>query len=482
MMWSAVLPFRCSRIAMRSIAAKATPTVSAFLRYNGGSSTVHPLFSVKRSFSSKSGALIRKTDKKSKSKEENTGVVGDLTNCETGIVIERLGDRLLVEYPLNIPFQQRSRTVCMQRAQFLQNQQHIVPGDYVHFRPLAASAAAASTNNVSENALTGMVEGFYTRKNTLERPSASSTKKKITIKPIASNIDQLVVVVAVEPLVRLHTLDRYIVSAHVHKIPEVHFVVNKADLPETMALYKRLSHYEKLGHRLILASTYDSGSDGLQSVRDILKGKISVVVGQSGVGKSSLINALIPSADLVVGDLVANNMYGAHTTSNARLYHIPAPSSQVIQPPLETSIPTGGKTVTASDSQAQETNDESDNSDDDEEDECGDIEDDEEDNDNSNSSGGKNTVVLPQLNEDGSWGRIVDSPGIRELGIWHLDRRTIQNGFKEIMHHARDCKFRNCAHSLDDAKHCGVWKAMKAGDIHPARYAHFIAIRDQQHD
>lgn len=429
------------------------------------------------------------------------------TGFQRGLVIERLGDRVLIEYPLESPPFQRQRAVCLQRQQFLLSQEHIVPGDIVYFKHINNNDNIDNSTLSSKNA-TAFIEELHPRNNVLQRPSAGSTRKKVTMKPIASNIDQLLVVVATQPLVPLHTLDRYIVSARVHNIPEVHFVINKADLPDTKDLYNYMRHYEKLGHRLILASTSSNASDnnynnkhaGLDTVRNLLRGKTSIFVGQSGVGKSSLINALFSSSSwtpstfsgemLRVGDLVGNNLYGAHTTSNAKLYHLPAPTSESDsnEKELNDSLLEKGNPSNCFEKEGDEVV-------------STELEIDHHEKDN----------AIIQFNDSGSWGRIIDSPGIRELGIWHLPSRVIQEGFHEIHHHAQFCKFRNCKHdnydmqklseqldAANDAKftnaqvhresksnnkaNCGVVAAVEAGEIHPARYAHFLALRDQHHD
>lgn len=74
------------------------------------------------------------------------------------------------------------------------------------------------------------------------------------------------------------------------------------------------------------------------------------------------------------------------------------------------------------------------------------------------------------------YGRILDSPGIRELGIWHLARPSILTGFKEIAFYAEKCKFRNCRHSEEEAKYCGVRKAVSDGLIEDSRFQSYYNL------
>ena len=128
----------------------------------------------------------------------------------------------------------------------------------------------------------------------------------------------------------------------------------------------------------------------------MLKDRTSVFVGQSGVGKSSLINALLPGVDSKVGELSKTHGKGTHTTTTAKLFHFP----------------------------------------------------------------------------DG--GDLVDSPGIREFGLWHMEREQVLNGFVEFRPYLGGCKFRDCKHQSEPG--CAVLAAVEKGKITPRRLASFESI------
>jgi ribosome biogenesis GTPase len=127
---------------------------------------------------------------------------------------------------------------------------------------------------------------------------------------------------------------------------------------------------------------------GLNELREYLTQYTSVFVGQSGVGKSSLINALLPDSNLRVGDL-SERQQGTHTTTSATLLHFP-----------------GG-------------------------------------------------------------GHLIDSPGIREFGLWHMEEDEVLEGFIEFKSFIGRCKFRNCSHRHEPG--CAILKALAEGEISETR-------------
>ena len=121
-------------------------------------------------------------------------------------------------------------------------------------------------------------------------------------------------------------------------------------------------------------------------------------VGQSGVGKSSLINAVLPEAELDVGALSEVSGLGQHTTTTARLFHLP-----------------GG-------------------------------------------------------------GDLIDSPGIREFGLWHISEEELLHGYRELSELAGHCRFRNCTHRHEPG--CALREAAESGQVSAERLANFFQIAD----
>jgi len=188
-------------------------------------------------------------------------------------------------------------------CQFRQNLGEIVCGDRVLWQPVEGGE--------------GVVVALQPRTTTLSRPDFSGRDK-----PIAANITQLVVVLAPYPEPSGYLLDQYLVAA---ELIGVHGAIclNKADLLDASGradFRARFAHYEKIGYPLIQVSA--KTEHGLDPLLALLQDNTSILVGQSGVGKSSLINTLLPSPELEEGTLSDATGLGRHTTSAATLYQL----------------------------------------------------------------------------------------------------------------------------------------------------------------
>jgi ribosome biogenesis GTPase len=170
----------------------------------------------------------------------------------------------------------------------------------------------------------GVIEKVAVRKNLLYRSDEFRSKL------IAANLDLAVVVVAAVPYFREELLIRCLVACESADIP-VLIALNKSDLPETAALHQHLEHYVQLGYPQITVSARGD----LTELKAHLVGKTSVLVGASGVGKSTLLNALAPDANAATGEISLALDAGKHTTTNARLFHLPgnAHSGDLIDSP-----------------------------------------------------------------------------------------------------------------------------------------------------
>ncbi len=163
----------------------------------------------------------------------------------------------------------------------------------------------------------GRILSTLPRKTLLTRPGRSSQ-----LRPVAANVDQVLVVIAPVPEYDLLLVDQYLVVAENRAIGAC-LIVNKADLlsPEDCQrlLTGELAPYRDLYPVLFLSAKTGAGMDALRAA---LKGKVSMFAGQSGVGKSSLLKSLVQDQTIQIGELSARRV-GRHTTTSARLYHLP---------------------------------------------------------------------------------------------------------------------------------------------------------------
>jgi ribosome biogenesis GTPase len=234
---------------------------------------------------------------------ESTLEGSELGPEQTGRVITRYGVQVDVE----------DNTGTLHRCLMRQNLPPLVCGDRVIWQ--------AGQNQ------TGVVVAVEPRQSLLERPDADNQ-----IKPVAANIDQILVIAAPIPALDVDLINRYLVAAEMTSISPV-LVINKIDLLQTHSLTKlktRLKMYEDIGYRIIYTSCKQS--HGLDELIECLQDKTSILVGQSGVGKSSLIQALLPEESLRIGDLSEASGLGRHTTTVTKLYHFPAGGELIDSP------------------------------------------------------------------------------------------------------------------------------------------------------
>ena len=154
--------------------------------------------------------------------------------------------------------------------------------------------------------------------------------------PMAANLSQLLVVVAPLPKPDLFLIDHYLCAAELLGC-HVEIVLNKTDLTTDTDVSKVLDEYRQLGYPVI--ETTAIGRTGVEPLRAALSRHVSVLVGQSGVGKSSLINALIQDANVAVGDLSSVTEEGRHTTSAAIMYELDPDCFLVDSPGVREYVP-----------------------------------------------------------------------------------------------------------------------------------------------
>lgn len=292
----------------------------------------------------------------------------DLGSEQDGLIVTHFGTQVLVE----------AADGTSKRCHFRSNLGGLVTGDQVAWRDANPY---------------GVVVAVQPRRSALMRPDPYGD-----LKVVAANIDRIAVIIAPHPEPHCNLIDRYLVAASAIDIEPV-IVINKVDTLQEQEQQQRQTIdkidalYRHLGYQVIRTSARTES--GLKQLRGYLAHFTSVFVGQSGVGKSSLVNALLPEANMRVGEL-SDNHRGTHTTTSARLFHIP------------------------------------------------------------------------------SGGQLIDSPGIREFGLWHMDADTSLNGFREFRPFIGHCKFRDCTHTQEPG--CAILKALEEGDISPERLASYRRI------
>ncbi|HZZ28304.1 MAG TPA: ribosome small subunit-dependent GTPase A [Pirellulales bacterium] len=272
------------------------------------------------------GELSRKrTVVGSKAEEETAGFTVhpeiDLATCRPGRVLSVHGLLSMVEAEDGTYFRCTTRRLLRTLST---DQRHVIAaGDRVLFCPadLSKSGAAAPEGTMPD----GNIERIEPRRTLLSR----TVRGKQHV--IATNVDQMLIVTsAAEPRMKPGLIDRFLICAEKGKFRPV-VCINKIDLVELASLQPLIGVYSRMGYQVLMVSA--TQSLGIEQLREELDGKFSVVVGQSGVGKTSLLNAIEPGLDLRVAAVSAETQKGKHTTTAAQLLRLAGSTGYVVDTP-----------------------------------------------------------------------------------------------------------------------------------------------------
>ncbi|OYW90673.1 MAG: hypothetical protein B7Z18_10965, partial [Alishewanella sp. 32-51-5] len=217
---------------------------------------------------------------------------------EPGLVLSRFGQHADVE----------DASGAVVRCNMRRTISSVVTGDAVSWR----------RSKQPTGSIDGVIEAVAERHSVLLRPDFYDG-----LKPVAANIDLMIIVSAILPALSLNIIDRYLVASEITGIKPL-LAINKVDLlPETeqQALDQQLQLYRQMGYACLLVSA--KTGQGMAELLQYLHSGTSIFVGQSGVGKSSLMNTLMPGLAAATQEVSEVSGLGQHTTTVSRLYHLP---------------------------------------------------------------------------------------------------------------------------------------------------------------
>lgn len=264
----------------------------------------------KRNLTRRQAWRISKIQQERRQRAQGKAVAEGALQAETGLGPEQPG-LLITNFGASVEVEAEDGST--RRCLLRQNLEELVVGDRVVWQ--------------ADREGGGVVVAVEPRHSLLQRPDFSGR-----LRPVAANIDQILVVFAPLPAYSTELIDQYLVAAESTGIAPA-LLANKTDLLDEAArtaLEQALAPYRGLGYPLLHASTH--ARHGLDELTAALRGKHSVFVGQSGVGKSSLVKALLPETAIRVGELSEASGLGQHTTSASRLYHLPAGGNIIDSP------------------------------------------------------------------------------------------------------------------------------------------------------
>jgi len=269
---------------------------------------------------------------------------------------------------------------------------------------------------------TAVITEIHDRRNYINRQSPAHRMQHHIV---AANLDQsLLVVTLKEPRTSQGFIDRWLVTCEAYHIPAI-LIFNKADLYRKKEMEKFedwREMYEAIGYRVIRMSV-ETG-EGVEEVKEVLQGKISLLSGHSGVGKSSFLNVILPDLRLKTQDVSGWSGKGTHSTTFAEMYDLP-----------------GG----------------------------------------AGSLGGPGEESLGQPGGAGhSAGAVIDTPGMKEFGLVDISRAELSGYFPEMRALAGECQFNNCLHAEEPG--CVVKLAVMEGRIAEDRYVSYRTILDSIDD